>query len=103
MAAKRSILTRALAVLAVTVLGALVAPVPAPADAPSTSVYVAPWGDDRAGGRTWGQPGHSLERARDLGRALVPAMTGHITGRPLPRRDPLTQPPHPDARGPGPR
>ena len=101
MAAKRSILTRALAVLAVTVLGALVAPVPAHADGASTSVYLAPWGDDRAGGRTWWQPVRSLERARDLVRALVPAMTGDITVRLFPGEYPLTQPLHLDARDSG--
>src|SRR5256885_4588210 len=101
MAAKRSIFTRALAVLAVTVLGALVAPVPAHADGASTSVYVAPWGDDRAGGRTWWQPVRSLERARDLVRALVPAMTGDITVRLFPGEYPLTQPLHLDARDSG--
>ena len=101
MAAKRSIFTRALAVLAVTVLGALVAPVPAHADGASTSVYLAPWGDDRAGGRTWWQPVRSLERARDLVRALVPAMTGDITVRLFPGEYPLTQPLHLDARDSG--
>src|SRR5256714_8912555 len=101
MAAKRSILTRALAVLAVTVLGALVAPVPAHADGASTSVYLAPWGDDRAGGRTWWQPVRSLERARDLVRALVPGMTGDITVRLFPGEYPLTQPLHLDARDSG--
>src|SRR2546423_8296626 len=103
MAAKRSILTRALAVLAVTVLGALVAPVPAHADGASTSVYLAPWGDDRAGGRTWWQPVRSLERARDLVRALVPARTGGITARLFPREKPLNHPPNPEAPGSGTR
>src|SRR5436305_3646322 len=101
MAAKRSIFTRALAVLAVTVLGALVAPVPAHADGASTSVYLAPWGDDRAGGRTWWQPVRSLERARDLVRALVPALTADITVRLFPGEYPLTQPLHLDARDSG--
>ena len=81
---RRGIFVRTLAVLAAVVLAGVIAPTPAQAGGTGTSVFVAAWGDDRAGGRVWWQPVRTLQRARDLVRTLIPTMDADITVRLLP-------------------
>src|SRR5436190_14657933 len=101
MVVRQGILVRALAVVAAATLAGVVAPAPAHADGAGTSVYVATWGDDRASGRVWWQPVHTLEHARDLVRTLIPTMDADITVRLFPGEYDLSAPLHLDARDSG--
>src|SRR5690349_5932767 len=101
MAAGRSIALRALGIVSAAVLATVAAPVPAYAGGAGASVYVAPWGDDRAGGQTWWQPVRTLERARDIVRTLVPTMSTDITVRLFPGEYELAAPLHLDAQDSG--
>src|SRR5579859_5646533 len=81
---KHGMFARALTVLMTLLLGVVIATAPARAEPPGPSIYVAPWGDDRAGGRAWWQPVRTLQRARDLVRGLVSTMDSDITVRLFP-------------------
>jgi hypothetical protein len=98
---RHGMFARVLTVLTAALLAVALAPAPAHAEPSGPSIYVAPWGDDRAGGHTWWQPVRTLQRARDIVRTLVSTMDTDITVRLFPGEYGLSEPLRLDARDSG--